>query len=834
MSMVQKTYGPGLDYASYRIAPRAPRAAVVLPGGHGWQHYARRVLHEATRVWGGAGAVLVPHTAGTVHPRLLSAVAAYDPDYVLLAQPTIGELEAMSPGLLPIAGEDGQPLEVKQRAAPIESSGDQTLPTVGDDEARQAVIDACSPYRRWDADGQQWDEEYHWWSGGPPGQALTSAVALGADGTAAVSVRPDAAGDAALALTARYGTFHRPSPAASGAACDPDDEARTVLWLLSESSSGRPPAGMLTGDLDAAPSAFQAGSVGLTWVGGIGARRLPTLVVAGDTADDFALALMWDRLYGNGLWLPTGWWPTAGDRVGDSAAASLRQRADMNRQSGWPLRLMSVSVALVDLDRLLAPLSAGVSHMLGAGRSRRSREPVARLPDEPWPAAGALHLAVAGQFDQQFGLPVRRHGGADSTVEMAAPPPPPVVTADELRGRLGALRWEVDLQAGRSPTPAGRGLDGHALLADSDDQWMTWVRRGRDGTSYNAQRYDLVLAGSTPEATLARPRLRELDLLSWANALGLPRGQSYRLSDAGLRVDVLTRMAGDRDHLAELLTGLLLPALRAFNTHAKSTSAAYPGKEGVALIDGGYLHLDGIAAFAGCKPDDARPVTDQLLTAGLLRRGLILKCGSCMRPSFLTVDQLGQRNQCPRCNAHIELEQARWQQPVAEPLWFYDLHPAARELFSQHGDVPLQLSAYLRGQARQYNDLAEVELVDQSTGSATAEADLVAHADGDLLTAEAKSNDNLGDSRKKVVAAAAKRASIARALRADEVILATTRPRFDLGSVEAVRHALTSQSWPVGHPPRLRLVCGLGGQVSDEHVNLSDGTKAARAALGRG
>ena len=39
------------------------------------------------------------------------------------------------------------------------------------------------------------------------------------------------------------------------------------------------------------------------------APRRPALLVAGDEAADFALALAWDRLYGRSAWLPSEWQP---------------------------------------------------------------------------------------------------------------------------------------------------------------------------------------------------------------------------------------------------------------------------------------------------------------------------------------------------------------------------------------------------------------------------------------------------------------------------------------------------------------------------------------------
>jgi hypothetical protein len=59
----------------------------------------------------------------------------------------------------------------------------------------------------------------------------------------------------------------------------------------------------------------------------------------------------------------------------------------------------------------------------------------------------------------------------------------------------------------------------------------------------------------------------------------------------------------------------------------------------------------------------------------------------------------------------------RWRTGTEEPSWSYDLHPKARELFREHGDVPL---------------LAAAQLI-------TAARDSGGYADGALIVGEAKS-----------------------------------------------------------------------------------------------
>jgi hypothetical protein len=413
---------------------------------------------------------------------------------------------------------------------------------------------------------------------------------------------------------------------------------------------------------------------------------------------------------------------------------------------------------------------------------------------------------------------------------MMMPSPAPVVEDPDLAGSVG-LRWHVDLELLGSAMPRGRGLDGRALLAPGENIYLTNVRSGRDGITYDAGRLDFVPAGTAPMSRLARPRLREPGLAEWARLLARQSGLAFGLSSAGRRAETLRQLWGSRGDFIDSMTGELLPVLRAFQpSHAKS-SDAYPGGEGVVLLNGvreGYLTFTGMLKYAGDKIDPAalRDSVDALAARRAVRRGLILGCGTCGRPAFIAVGNLAQVNQCPRCGIANELARALWRDPVEEPKWYYDLHPVAREFLADHGEVPLLLSRHLRSTARRYDDVPELELRDAS-GSPVAEADLIAAGNDEVIVAEAKSNDALGKNPREVKRAAAKRVMLAGVVRADQIILATTQPEWNTSSLTEIRSAVTGHSWPAGLRPAVRLVTGLGSDhVEDLRLDLASGATA--------
>jgi hypothetical protein len=193
--------------------------------------------------------------------------------------------------------------------------------------------------------------------------------------------------------------------------------------------------------------------------------------------------------------------------------------------------------------------------------------------------------------------------------------------------------------------------------------------------------------------------------------------------------------------------------------------------------------------------------------------GSRLSCATCGRWTFYDVDRLQQTNTCPRCDSANEFTRQRWKGGGHEPTWFYDLHPIARDLLAQDGDVPLLLAHHLHGSTSRYADLAEIELVED--GEAIAECDLVAAVDSEVLIAEAKTVDRLAKTRKKTGDAIAKRIRLAQVLHADQIVLATTAVKWNVTDIEQLKAASERAAWPI-KPPALRIITSLrSNEVAD-------------------
>jgi hypothetical protein len=186
-----------------------------------------------------------------------------------------------------------------------------------------------------------------------------------------------------------------------------------------------------------------------------------------------------------------------------------------------------------------------------------------------------------------------------------------------------------------------------------------------------------------------------------------------------------------------------------------------------------YLTFIAIDRLLPGTEADTIALLDELVSTRLMRRGLVLDCAECGRPSFVAAERLGQQFECPQCAAMNDLVSRRWKEKRSEPRWFYDLYATFRELLEKHGDVVLLAAARMQRSSQTYADTPELEFFDLVTGKPVAEVDVIANVNRELVLIEAKSNGRF-NSKSVRVEQTAKLLRVARALRADRIVLATT------------------------------------------------------------
>jgi hypothetical protein len=814
-----------LGYETVHMGLRASRVAVVFDAsGHNWPKWARVLLHEFSQIWGGSGFILIPHIDGEVHPWLAEALRKYDPDYVLLYRPRIQEVEQIeSPEW---KRDDGGPLSPEERQQFLNSAGhDRIGLSAKGTMARDSLAELCSPYTR-NLDEQESEHETLFTTRSKQRYFIRRETSTEAHGQITLAVPSEFQGTLALAAAMRCGSLDDPI-FDSDQDFDADQKKDIVRWLLRH-DFGEPDI-LLRGVAkhfgyqqlrELRMTTFDATNAGLVQVRSGHPTATTCLVVVGNSPNDFAIALAWDRIYGNSKWLAPEW---------STSSETLEGIIGYLDGASWPSNdVQQWDVVSCSDDRHVSTVVAAMQ------RSAREQVPtpsaaetqkIVRSPDRPnFSLDGTLHLAIDEQWSSNHLVPVSR--SADGAVSMVGPGPMPLPENPTIASYPG-LGWQVDIRFPSPTLPPGQRIPMRALIAEQAEQFLTWVRSSRAGISYESHRFDFISAGTPVAQQLARPRLRQPSLAESIALVATRAGLIAELSAAGKQAEVVAGLWGGRDRLTAA-SSAKRQLLRSFVVTVKNSSAAYPNNEGVVIGENrdGFVHFDGLMTLAEgtLSTAEMRSRLDELIRVGALRRGLVLGCEICGLVEFVPLQVLSESNLCRRCGRPNLLTAARWRSDTDEPRWFYDLHGAFRELLRNDGDVPLLLSDYLRSRSRSFTDIPEFQFRRADNGKLEVEVDLIALAGDRLIIAEAKSNGSLKSSKETAKQAADKKITAALKLGADQIIFATTASIWEPASTKAMLSA-AGITWPAtARRPVLRLIAGLGGQTISDELLAPNGT----------
>jgi hypothetical protein len=795
-------------YTNANLLLRPGRVAVLFRGGGGWRARARLAISVAGKYWGGGGFILVPFDdSGAVSSLVLSLVKAYDPDHVVLLRLRTGE---------------------RDRVAEFDWN------TAVAQAARSAVADACTPFRRTLLEDEETQEKFIYLEHEPRptgGQLVSSGGIDSRFTTLACSENWDA--DSSMALAIRTGVLPLGQETRSAEERLEPVETETIPFLFNPQRWSRDLGGALE-------EALRVDGFGLgPWPrllfdgpeGGLTPMSTGYLpdgasIVVGDSADDFAMAYAYERLLGFGVWLTPR-------MITDSTLAihigtAFRRAAQAVGGVAKQLTISSSTLTDEELEQLVEgfkeanpPNPFGESLPEGQGPTRALPQGVRIGP--PRVNRGRWQLAVADPTVKRLSVPISIE--PDGTTTMRTPMESPLPATLLHQEGIPMPYWYISADFPNLPMPKGRGVP-QEFIAPSTYETPVPVRSGRDGLSFHSRVEGLVVAGMQMNAMVQEPRLRVLSMHRWVQTMARHAGMEARLSQPGMNARLVEGRLGGRNHLISEVSGVFHPALMKFATlkddsgnvaNGTKSSVVFPDHDGVVLGGDPYPSFKALSkSVVGIREEDLKNWIDRLTKTTLLRRGLVLHCQECGRASFVPLDSSGQRFECARCSANNELTSGRWR-TGNEPRWFYDLHPSFREILAEHGDVGLFAARALQVRGRgSYSDVAEMEF--RQNGNVIAEIDLISYADGEVVLAEAKSNNRLGSNRKLVAEAARKKVSIAAALCADRLIIATSQAGWAQGTLQALESAKSNQ--PEAADLAIELMVGLGPDSLDSELSF--------------
>lgn len=759
------------------LSLRPPRVAIVFPNDEHWRDWAMRALEFASEYWGGGGFILVPHdiATGEPSPQFAEIVRAYDPDHVVSMKIPVHDIEGWYPGSISTPDVTSE----EERATLIRSIR-ESIPAAASVRARDIVASWCSPLRSALVQRGQTaraHEMHNSLRAVDRGDRFHRGLAVApAPDTPVLAASSRWRSDLGLMVAARAGVVDDASQPRAEPAPD------VIEWAIQR--EGTAPASLVhipehaparVGDV---PTRFDA-HPGLLHVSQ-GMSQDMAAVVVGDTGADFALALAYDRILGRGFWVTSGMLNDE-DTLWQLRSALWWVTSHLEQQAAH-LTVSSHSLSEEVVAEIAETLQEPNYEFQRLGRRREvveDSDTVQLRP--PHVDRSYTQLVVEEHLSSSVLLPM--HMTTDGTFEAVTGLDCPVPTSLMYPVSSGKVPyWYVDVTFADDVAPRGRDLPATSLHAVGEQAFPeVAMRASKIGVTFNPASMGLVMGNSLLRGRLGRPRLRSLSMRRWVEGMVRPEGLGVRLSQPGRLAELLTRRLGSRDQLMDVITPTTLPLLRAFIRHETMPKAHEAGVVVVALDP--YLTFAKMSALVG-SDEQVMTLVDTLAASRLLRRGLVLQCNDCRRPSFVDADRIGQEYECPQCAATNPLVSARWREGV-EPVWYYDLFTPFRELLREHGDIPLLAAAELRRESRVYADVPELEFFDLETDRAVAEIDLIANVDNEVVVVEAKSSGHFakgsrGTQTKKIL-------RVAHALRADRIVLATSEPEWnttDLAHVE--------------------------------------------------
>lgn len=788
-------------YTNADVLLRPARVAVLFPGDDDWRDQARFAIASVGNYWGGAGFILVPYrNDGTVDAGILNVVGSYDPDHVVALRTTQSERDRIS-RMHASSAQEGTSIAAPKSEGFL-SAPDLPRVDAAANEARKLVARRCTPFKQSFPGVHQPNETITYLEADPGLRTGWLAAAERAPESRLLAVSEAWESDSALSLSVRTGILpHSKEVKISSERSEPDPGQMMRAALAERWSRDLPfdvmeslnVSGQGTSREDA-HFWFDEPGAGLAQVrhrfSGEGGA-----VVIGDTADDFALAYAYERLLGFGVWITPKM--LAEPRLSMTIRSALGLSAERIQGQGDRLMLTSSSLEVGKLREITAVLKteSWESNPLRTAATG-TMDKVRRLPGDmkigrPVLELGLLQLVVEEPAVTSLSVPALV--GEDSTLHMRAPMSSPI-PAKLLSGQDGQSKpyWYVSVGFSQAAMPRGRGVPQQFVDPDQQGYGNQAVRSSREGLSYHSQAGGLILAGTSLASQLYRPKLKVLGMQPWIQAMASQVGLEAVPSLPGLQAQLLSRRLGGRTALVSLVSGQFHPALQIFGTRSRNarSSSVFPQHDGVVLGDDPYPSFQALCRLLpSLNQQTIRAWVDRLAQAELLWRGFVLDCTECSRASFVRLGHVGQRFECSRCLAVNELAASRWRADTNDPPWFYDLHPAFRELMATNGDVVLFAAQKLQQGSWEYADTPELDFRRAGTRIPVAEIDLIAHVDGKVVLVEAKSNGRLGSTRAQSADAARKKVDIAIALRADRIILATSEPHMVASAIERLRSA---------------------------------------------
>jgi hypothetical protein len=488
---------------------------------------------------------------------------------------------------------------------------------------------------------------------------------------------------------------------------------------------------------------------------------LPIVVVAGDSADDFAYAMALDRMNSPAVWLPRS--ELQSPRFA-SVALPLLARG-----------LKSLAHRAQDRTILLTSLTQSRSQLLRLRRRMRSASLFADFEIEVrdkaeipslWPAFLADPAIVGEPLDEPF--------DGDTASRGLGPRRPTAVTSARTPSHL---RWWVEAEMPTHLMPTRTKLN--SIVVCNDQGWGPRGRVSRRGVAYASHADAFVLSGMLEDHQLARPTIRQPSADVIFSALLAGEGYEIRESDAGGFHRQCAELWGGHERLEDDLTDRL--KVRMLHSWIESSDVGLPLKDRRR-----YITTSDLARRWRTPFRIVQEIVDSWAGRGILRRGECLWCEDCRYTGWYDADDIGQQFRCQRCRSvHPVTAPTHRPRPERESSFHYSMNEVVVQALSHHITLPVWVLRWLRP------DRGSILWVPERTvwkdERRIQEVDLWAIVDGRIVLGEVTSSDVLESTKTAENERIGRLARLVNDLAADTLVVATSRPAWSARTLKSLK-----------------------------------------------
>lgn len=460
----------------------------------------------------------------------------------------------------------------------------------------------------------------------------------------------------------------------------------------------------------------------------------PTVVVCGDTLQDFCLYRSLRSVKRHTYWLPE-FIQTEGDEEKLSRAlgriqwevAEVVLENRVQRRRGETIAFVSNSYSREQLESVPQWLDQNRIVFSETSKSAKQRaiypesiQNLLKYRFEVFENGNVDHRSIL-QFDQ------------GRSIEQVPTPKPKHFN----KLTLSSPSWIADVEIENYDLPRRPKLGPDTLQATGYD--TNWVRVTSNGFSYYCPNHTF-RGSKTLEQILARPKVHlKAPLALFEDVFG-EAGYVVQPSDKGnYQIQAFSRVGGF-DALCEMVCKRSARSVFYKYVEEEVTSS----KDGSVVVVGDriYLTFEGIAEASGSEAS-AATLIDQFTELSVIRRGLILQCQYCRKAEWYGLSGLSQRFECRRCHEEQFIQRQAWKQPKEGPNWYYQLDEIIYQFFYHNNHVPLLALNAMKEQSGSFIHTPELELRrDPSTSTPDMEIDVCAISNGRVVIGEATTGTN--------------------------------------------------------------------------------------------